>query len=57
MRHNPAKNFVNGYCRLIESNRNAEDRICHRTILNVGFLDMEEVKPEQLNQIQKILTR
>jgi PAS domain-containing protein len=57
MRHNPAKGFIDGYYRLVESYRNAEDRICHRTMLNVGFLDMNEVKPEQLNQIQKILTR
>jgi hypothetical protein len=56
MRHNPAKNFIDGYYRLVESYRNAEDRICHRTLLNCGFLD-EEVKAEQLNQIQKILTR
>jgi hypothetical protein len=57
MRHNPSKGFTDGYYRLVESYRNAEDRICHRTMLNVGFLDMEEVKVEQLNQIQKILTR
>jgi hypothetical protein len=57
MRHNPAKRFIDGYYRLVESYRNAEDRICHRTLLNVGFLDMNEVKAEQLNQIQKILTR
>jgi hypothetical protein len=56
MRHNPAKNFIDGYYRLVESYRNVEDRICHRTILNCGFLDTE-VKAEQLNQIQKILTR
>ena len=57
MRHNPARGFIDGYYRLVESYRNAEDRICHRTMLNVGFLDMNEVKAEQLNQIQKILTR
>ncbi|MDR3140552.1 MAG: hypothetical protein LBU37_02305 [Tannerellaceae bacterium] len=57
MRHNPAKGFIDGYYRLVESYRNAEDRICHRTMLNIGFLEMNEVKPEQLNQIQKILTR
>jgi hypothetical protein len=56
MRHNPAKGFIDGYYRLVESYRNAEERICHRTMLNVGFLDEEEVKAEQLNQIQKILT-
>jgi hypothetical protein len=57
MRYNPAKGFLDGYYRLVESYRNAEDRICHRSMLNVGFLDMNEVQAEQLNQIQKILTR
>jgi hypothetical protein len=57
MRPNPAKGFIDGYYRLVESYRNAENRICHRTMLNVGFLDMEKVSPEQLNRIQKILTR
>jgi hypothetical protein len=56
MRYNPAKDFIDGYYRLVESYRNVEDRICHRTLLNVGFLDMERVSPEQLNMIQKILT-
>jgi hypothetical protein len=56
MRYNPARGTLDGYYRLVESYRNVEDRICHRTMLNVGFLDMDEVKPEQLNQIQKILT-
>ncbi|GHT79684.1 hypothetical protein AGMMS50262_23660 [Bacteroidia bacterium] len=56
MRYNPAKSFIDGYYRLVESYRNVEDRICHRTILNVGFFDTE-VKAEQLNRIQKILTR
>jgi hypothetical protein len=44
MRHNPAKGSIDGYYRLVESYRNAEDRISHRTMLNVGFLDMDEVK-------------
>jgi hypothetical protein len=51
MRYNPAKGFLDGYYRLVESYRNAEDRICHRTMLNAGFLDMHEVQAEQLNQI------
>ena len=38
----------------MESYRNAENRVCHRTILNVGF--MEEVTVDQLNKIQKQLT-
>jgi hypothetical protein len=56
MRHNPAKVFIDGYYRLVESYRNVDERLCHRTMLNVVFLDMETVNPEQLNQIQKILT-
>ncbi|WPR73345.1 hypothetical protein [Algoriphagus sp. NG3] len=39
----------------MESYRNADNRVCHRTILNVGF--MEDVTPEQLNAIQKQLTQ
>lgn len=54
LRKNPATNFLSGYYRLVESYRNAENRICHRTILNVGFID--HVAPEQLNKIQKHLT-
>jgi hypothetical protein len=56
MRQNPAKGFIDGYYRLVESYRNADNRVCHRTMLNVGFLDMEEVSVDQLNQIQKYLT-
>jgi hypothetical protein len=41
------------YYRLVESYRNLENRICHRTLLNVGFLP--ELKPEHLNIIQKKL--
>jgi transposase len=54
MRPNPAIGFISGYYRLVESYRNSNDRVCHRTILNVGFLD--GVTADQLNQIQKILT-
>ena len=38
----------------MESYRNGDNRICHRTILNIGF--MEDATPEQLNKIQKQLT-
>ena len=38
----------------MESYRNADNRVCHRTILNVGF--MEDVSVDQLNKIQKQLT-
>ena len=54
MRTNPATGAYSGYYRLVESYRNYEDRVCHRTILNAGYLD--ELTTDQLNLIQKILT-
>ncbi len=38
----------------MESYRNQNDRVCHRTILNAGYLD--DLRVDQLNLIQKILT-
>ena len=54
MRTNPETGIYSGYYRLVESYRNNENRVCHRTILNAGFLD--ELTTDQLNLIQKILT-
>ena len=54
MRTNPETGIYSGYYRLVESYRNYEDRVCHRTILNAGYLD--ELTTDQLNLIQKILT-
>lgn|SRR5690606_38250263 len=54
-RVNPKTNRNEPYLRLIESYRNAEDRVCHRTILHISFPD-EEVTPEQLNRIAKNIT-
>lgn len=54
MRTNPVTGHCSGYYRLVESYRNQNDRVCHRTLLNAGFLD--ELNAEQLNAIQKILT-
>ena len=54
MRTNPATRNYSGYYRLVESYRNHRDRVCHRTILNAGYLD--ELSTDQLNLIQKILT-
>jgi transposase len=54
MRTNPATGVYSGYYRLVESYRNYDDRVCHRTILNAGYLD--ELTTDQLNLIQKILT-
>lgn len=54
-RTNPSTNRHESYYRLVESYRNATGRVCHRTILNVGFLD-EELSIEQLNLIARTLT-
>jgi len=54
-RHNPHTNKPGWYYRLVESYRNADDRVCHRTMLNVGFL--EGLTTDQMNLIQKMLTQ
>jgi hypothetical protein len=54
MRTNPTMGRYSGYYREVESYRNPCDRICHRTILNAGYLD--ELTTDQLNLIRKILT-
>src|SRR5665811_2472015 len=54
MRYNSELKTSCGYYRLVESYRNFEGRICHRTMLNVGFL--HDLKAVDLNKIQKQLT-
>lgn len=54
VRKHPQTGKLSGYYRLVESYRNANNRVCHHTILNVGFMD--DVTPEHLNKIQKRLT-
>ena len=54
-RTNPTTNQHESYYRLAESYRNSNGRVCHRTILNIGFLP-EAMTPEQLNQISRYLT-
>jgi len=54
MRTNPETGVYSGYYRLVESYRNSEGRVHHRTILNAGYLDA--LNTDQLNLIQKILT-
>ncbi len=54
-RTNPVTKKYDSYYRLVESYRNETGRICHRTILNVGYLD-DELTPEQLNVIARTLT-
>lgn len=55
LRHNKDKDRCDAYYRLVESYRNAAGRVCHRTILNIGFI-ADEYSPEQLNQTARILT-
>lgn len=43
------------YLRLVESYRNTGGRVCHRTILHIGFAD-DLITPDQLNQISRLLT-
>jgi hypothetical protein len=54
-RTNPKTKNFDSYYRLVESYRNAEGRVCHRTILNIGFIDAE-LTAEQLNIIARTLT-
>ena len=49
LRNNPDTNSLSAYYRLVESYRNSDNRI-----LTVGFID--DLVPEQLNIIQKVLT-
>jgi transposase len=53
IRRNPETGAISGYYRLVESYRNADDRVCHRTILNVGF--MEDTTAGQRQKIQTML--
>jgi hypothetical protein len=36
-RHNPDIKGIAAYYRLVESYRNESDRVCHKTLLNIGF--------------------
>jgi hypothetical protein len=52
LRNNPSTNLPDCYYRLVESYRNEYNRVCHRTLLNIGFVDLEV---ETLNKIRQIL--
>jgi hypothetical protein len=54
LRHNPSKGKTDAYYRLVESYRNETGRVCHRTLLNAGFLD-DLINIDQLNQVRRIL--
>ena len=53
LRYNNGK--LDAYYRLVESYRNETGRVCHRTILNLGYIS-EQYTPEQLNQVARLLT-
>ena len=36
-RYNPDITDIAAYYRLVESYRNESDRVCHKTLLNIGF--------------------
>lgn len=55
LRYNKDKQQSDAYYRLVESYRNADGMVCHRTILNIGFID-DDYTAEQLNQTSRILT-
>jgi transposase len=50
IRRNPKTGELSGYYRLVESYRDMNGRVCHRTMVTAGFLD--ELSPDHLNQIQ-----
>lgn len=54
-RVNPNTKRYGSYYRLVESYRNATGKICHRTILNIGFIE-DDLQAEQLNMISRTLT-
>lgn len=56
IRHNPATGQIDSYYRLIESYRNGTGRVCHRTLLNVGFVN-GRLNTDELNQVRRILCK
>ena len=40
----------------MESYRNETDRVCHRTLLNVGFLN-GTINVDELNQVRRIICK
>ena len=53
IRPNPATGQIDSYYRLVESYRDETGRVCHRTLLNVGFLS--EFNADELNQVRRII--
>jgi len=48
-RHNPDIKDITAYYRLVESYRNESDRVCHKTLLNIGF--WPEATAEQKDKV------
>ena len=48
-RHNPSLNGIAAYYRIVESYRNEQDRVCHKTLLNIGF--WSEATREQKDKV------
>lgn len=55
LRYNKEKQKSDAYYRLVESYRNVAGRVCHRTILNIGFIE-DDYTAEQLNLTARLLT-
>ena len=54
-RTNVATGGFEGYYRLVESYRDKDGKVSHRTILNIGFIE-DALEATQLNKIARILT-
>jgi len=52
-RHNTATGKSGWYYRLVESYSNADDRVCHGTMLHVGFLEELTSDQKQIHTLQK----
>lgn len=57
-RHNPERKDIAAYYRLVESYRNEDDRVCHKTLLNIGFwpeatLEQKDLVVDCLNERYK----
>jgi Transposase DDE domain len=52
-RHNPDIKDIAAYYRLVESYRNESDRVCHKTLLNIGF--WPDATREQKNKVVYLL--
>lgn len=53
-RHHPEKQTISPYYRMVESYRNEYGRVCHKTLLNIGF--WESASREQKNRVASLLT-